>query len=292
MDISALVQVLIGGLLLGSLWGIVALGLNLVFGVMRVINLAHGELLMFGAFLTYELHAQFGISPIISAFLLLPVFFVAGIILQYTVIERILESDHAELMSLLATFALLLLLQNIGRAIWSTNTKAIQTEFLSQSVALVGVSISYSRIFALVVALVAMVALYLLATKTEFGFAMRATVQNPTMAKVAGIDTRRVYFITFGISAALAGLAGSLVGVVYPFTTNVGFSYVIMGFLIIVFGGMGSFIGALLGALILGMIGSAGAFFFGSGARDLILLGILIVTLFIKPNGLFEEARL
>lgn len=292
MDVSAIASVLVGGLLLGSLWGAVALGLNLIFGVMRVINLAHGELLMFSAFLTYVLYNQFGISPLLSVFLLLPVFFVVGIVIQYTVIERILESENAELMSLLATFALLLVLQNVGRAIWSTNTYAIQTEFLSQTLPVAGITISYARLFALGLAFAAMVLLYLLATKTEFGFAMRAAVQNPRMAKVAGINTRRVYFITFGISAALAGMAGSLVSMIYPFTTGVGFTYVIMGFLVIVFGGMGSFMGALFGALILGMVGSVGGYLFGAGARDLILLGILVITLFIKPDGVFGEARL
>jgi branched-chain amino acid transport system permease protein len=292
MDVSALISVIVGGLLLGSLWGIVALGLNLIFGVMRVINLAHGELLMFSAFLTYVLYNQFGVSPLLSVFLLLPVFFVAGIVMQYTVIERILETENAELMSLLATFALLLVLQNVGRAIWSTNTYAIQTDFLSQTLSVAGVPISYARLFALGLAFLAMVVLYLLATKTEFGFAMRAAVQNPRMAKVAGINTRRVYFITFGISTALAGMAGSLVSMIYPFSTDVGFTYVIMGFLVIVFGGMGSFVGALFGALILGMVGSVGAYLFGSGARDLILLAILIGTLYVKPDGVFGEARL
>ncbi|MFC7157685.1 branched-chain amino acid ABC transporter permease [Halomarina halobia] len=291
VDISAISQVLAGGLLLGVLWGVVALGLNLIFGVMRVINLAHGEFLMLGAFLTLELQLQFGIHPFIGIFLLIPVFFVLGLVTHYLVIERIIKTENAELMSLLATFALLLIMQNVGRAIWSTDTEAIQDEFISQTVNVFGVGVSYARVFSIVVAIVTMVLLYVIATKTEFGYAMRATVQNRQMAEVAGINTRRVYFITFGISVVLAGLAGSMVGMIYPFTVNVGFSFVVMGFLVIVFGGMGSFVGAMAGALVLGMIGSTGAYFFGSGARDLILLGILVVTLFVKPDGVFGEAR-
>lgn len=291
VDIGAITQVIAGGLLLGVLWGIVALGLNLIFGVMRVINLAHGEFLMLGAFFTLELHNQFGIHPFVGIFLLIPVFFALGLIVHFTVIERILETENAELMSLLATFALLLILQNVGRAIWSTDSEAIQDELISQTVNVFGVGVSYARAFSMVFAIITMVLLYVIATKTEFGYAMRATVQNRRMAEVAGIDTRRVYFITFGISAVLAGIAGSMVGMIYPFTVNVGFSYVIMGFLVIVFGGMGSFVGAMAGALVLGMVGSTGAYFFGSGARDLILLGILVVTLFLKPDGVFGEAR-
>lgn len=288
---GTVVQVLFGGLVVGALWALVALGLNIIFGVMRVINVAHGELLMFGAFGTYSLYHVFGIHPAIGVFLLIPVFFLVGVVIQYAIIERVLESENAELMSLLVTFGLFLVLNNVGRVIWGADTRGLQVSPLDQTVAILGVNITYSRIFALTMAVVSMGLLYYMMTQTEFGRAMRATVQNPEMAEARGINTRLVYFVAFGLSAVLAGIAGSMVSIIYSFSVGVGFGYLIFGFLVIVFGGMGSFTGALLGALVLGIVGSMGSYVFGPATRDLILLGILVVTLFVKPTGLFGGAR-
>ena len=289
---GAIIQILFGGLVVGSLWALVALGLNIIFGVMRVINIAHGELLMFGAFGTYSLYHVFGIHPAIGVFLLIPVFFLFGVLIQYAIIERILESEEAELMSLLVTFGLFLVLNNVGRVIWGADTRGLQVAPLNQTATILGTNITYSRIFALTMAVVSMGLLYYIMTQTEFGRAMRATVQNPEMAEARGINTRKVYFVAFGLSAVLAGIAGSMVSIIYSFSVGVGFGYLIFGFLVIVFGGMGSFTGALLGALVLGIVGSLGSYAFGPATRDLILLGILVVTLFIKPTGLFGGARL
>ncbi|MEF8777634.1 MAG: branched-chain amino acid ABC transporter permease [Natronomonas sp.] len=286
-----ILQILIGGLVVGALWALVALGLNIIFGVMKVINIAHGELLMFGAFGTYSLYEFFGIHPAIGMFLLVPVFFAAGVLIQWAVIERVLESDNAELMSLLVTFGLFLVLNNIGRAVFGVDSRGLQVAPLNETVSLLGVNITISRIFAIVMAVITMILLYYMMTQTEFGRAMRATVQNPEMAEARGINTRMVYFVAFGLSAVLAGLAGSMVSIIYSFSVSVGFGYLIFGFLVIVFGGMGNFTGALFGALILGMIGSVGSFAIGPTARNLILLSILVVTLFVKPTGVFGGAR-
>jgi branched-chain amino acid transport system permease protein len=288
---GVVLQILVGGIVVGAIWALVALGLNIIFGVMEVINVAHGELLMFGAFGTYALYEMFGIHPVIGVFLLIPVFFAAGVLIQWAIIERILESENAELMSLLVTFGLFLVLNNVGRAIFGVDSRALQVAPLGETVSLLGVNITYSRIFAIVMAVVTMLLLYYLMTQTEFGRAMRATVQNPEMAEARGINTRVVYFVSFGLSAVLAGIAGSMVSIIYSFDVGVGFGYLIFGFLVIVFGGLGNFTGALFGALLLGMIGSVGAFVAGPTARNLILLAILIVTLFVKPTGVFGGAR-
>lgn len=291
VDVSALVQVIMGGLVVGSLWALVALGLNLIFGVMRVINIAHGELLVFGAFSTLALYEMFGIHPAIGVLLLTPVFFLAGVVIQYTVINRILESDDPELISLLATFGLFLFLNNVGRAVFGVDSRSLQVAPLGETVGILGVNVTYARIYAVTVAAVAMAALYYLMTKTEYGRAMRATVQNPQLAQATGINKNKIYYGAFGLSAVLASIAGGIIGMVFTVSMDTGFGYLIFGFLVIVFGGMGSFTGALAGALILGMVGSAGAYIFDPGLRNVILLLILVVTLFIRPTGLFGGAR-
>lgn len=287
----AVVRVILGGLVVGSLWALVALGLNIIFGVMQVINIAHGELIMFGAFGTFFLYHLLGIHPMIGVFVLIPFFFLAGVLIQYTIIDRIIQFEHAELISLLVTFGLFLVLNNVGRAIFGVSPRGLQVPPLNQTVSVLGVPITYSRIFAIALAAVSMLLLYYMMTQTEFGRAMRATVQNPEMAEATGIDTNKVYYVAFGLSAVLAGLAGSMISIIYSFDTGIGFTYLIFGFLVIVFGGMGSFTGALFGALVLGMIGSAGSYVFGPATRDLLLMAILVVTLFVRPTGLFGGAR-
>ncbi|MDS0476956.1 branched-chain amino acid ABC transporter permease [Natrinema sp. 1APR25-10V2] len=284
-------QVLTGGLVIGALWALVALGLNLIFGVMKVINLAHGEFIVFGAFGTLYLNEALGIHPAIGIFLLLPVFFLAGVLIQYLVINRILESDNPELISLLATFGLFLFLNNVARAVFGVDPRSLQAAPLDQTVTILGVNITFARIYALMVATVAMISLYYLMTRTEFGRAMRGTVQNPRLAQAAGINRDRVYYAAFGLSAILASIAGAMIGMVYTVSVDTGFSYLIFGFLVIVFGGMGSFTGALAGALILGMVGSISGYLFDPGVRNLVLLSILVITLFVKPTGLFGGAR-
>jgi len=290
-DVSTVVQIITGGLILGALWGLVALGLNIIFGVMRVINLAHGEFIVFGAFGTLLLNETLGIHPAIGIILLLPVFFVAGVLIQHLIINRILETENPELISLLATFGLFLALNNVARAVFGVNPRSLETAPLDRTVTILGVNITYTQIYTLALAGISMLALYFLMTRTEFGRAMRGTVQNPRLAQAAGINRDKVYYIAFGLSAVLAAIAGAMIGMVYTVSIETGFSYLIFGFLVIVFGGMGSFTGALLGALILGMVGSISGAVIGPSARNLILLAILIVTMFIKPNGVFGGAR-
>ena len=291
VDPSTVVQVITGGLILGALWALVALGLNIIFGVMRVINLAHGEFVVFGAFGTLLLNETLGIHPAIGIILLLPVFFLAGVLIQYLLINRILESDNPELISLLATFGLFLFLNNVARAIFGVDPRSLQTAPLNRTIDVLGVNITYTQIYALALAGIAMLALYYLMTRTEFGRAMRGTVQNPRLAQAAGIDRNRVYYVAFGLSAVLAAIAGAMIGMVYTISIDTGFSYLIFGFLVIVFGGMGSFTGALFGALILGMVGSISGAMIGPSARNLVLMAILIVTLFVRPTGVFGGAK-
>jgi branched-chain amino acid transport system permease protein len=291
IDAAAVVQIITGGLILGALWALVALGLNIIFGVMRVINMAHGEFVVFGAFGTLLLNETLGIHPAIGIILLLPVFFLAGVLVQYLVINRVLEADNPELISLLATFGLFLFLNNVARAVFGVDPRSLQTAPLDQTFAIFGVNISYAQVYALALAGAAMLALYYLMTRTEFGRAMRGTVQNPRLAQAAGIDRNRIYYVAFGLSAILAAIAGAMIGMVYTVSIDTGFGYLIFGFLVIVFGGMGSFTGALFGALILGMVGSISGALIGPGARNLVLMAILIGTMFIKPTGVFGGAR-
>lgn len=290
-DASSVIQIITGGLITGALWALVALGLNIIFGVMRVINMAHGEFMVFGAFGTLFLNETLGIHPAIGILLLIPVFFVAGVLIQYLVIDRVLEADNPELISLLATFGLFLFLNNVARAVFGVDPRSLQAAPLDQTFTVLGVNITYAQVYALTLASVAMLALYYLMTRTEFGRAMRATVQNPRLAQAAGIDRNRIYYVAFGLSAILESIAGAMTGMVYTVSIESGFGYLIFGFLVIVFGGMGSFTGALFGALILGMIGSISGALIGPGARNLVLMSILIVTMFVKPTGVFGGAR-
>lgn len=295
VDIGSLAQVLIGGLLSGSIWALVALGLNLIYGVMRIINIAHGELLMLGGFGIYALWTAYGVHPVLGMVLLIPLFFILGLTIQYSLIKRLLERDfrigNTEMMSLIMTFGLVLILQNVARLIWSTRPKVVDAPPLSDVLRLSGTYITYSQLLAICTAVFCMVLLYLLMTRTEFGRAMRATVQNKRMAEVNGINTQRIYLITFGISATLASIAGVMVSVTQPITPFVGFDFVIMGFLIIVVGGLGRFTSAVIVAFVLGMIGSISLFAWGTAVREILVLLIMGVALYVYPEGVLSESR-
>lgn len=293
---ALLVQMLVGGLVFGSIVALIALGLNIIFGVMNVINIGHGEFVMFGAFGSLSLYQIFGIHPIISLFLLAPLFFVVGILLHYLLIDRIIEKsdsqEEIELISLLVTLGLFLFLNNLGRAIWGTETRSYSVAPLDTTVSIGGANITYGRIFAVMFSIAALVVLFLFMTRTEYGSAMRATVQNKNLASSRGVNTNRIYFVALGLSTVLAGFAGGILGMIFPFTVNLGFEYLIFAFLAVILGGMGDFIGSLLGAYILGISGQVGTFFFGTEFQNLFIFIMVALVLAVKPNGILGGSSL
>jgi branched-chain amino acid transport system permease protein len=289
---QVLAQGLVTGVLLGGVYAMVALGLTLVFGVMRVINVAHGTLLMVGAYLTFTVVNGLGMNPLASLLVSAPVLFLLGALIQRFLVERVVGAP--ELQGLLVTFGVSIILINFALLVWSPNIRAVtylSGSYLLRIPELGSVAFSRPRMIAFLVALAATVAAMLFLRGTRTGKAIRATAQNQTVAVVCGVDVQRVRLLSFGIGAALAGIGGSLISLMYAIYPEMGPLYTLKAFCVVVLGGLGSYAGALLGGVILGVAESYTGLFVGTQAAEAVAYLLLIAVLLLRPQGLLGERR-
>jgi len=295
LDPLTIAQIAIGGLLLGAVYALLACGLNLIFGVMRVINVSHGQLMMLGSYATLWVFTSYGALPFLAPILSSPipfivvsvvvsmaVMFVVGVFLQRFFVQYVMRAP--ELTSLLLTFGLGITITNLALYFWSANYQSVP--YLTGSFALGPLSLSLPRLVAFSFALVITLVVYFFLQRARFGKAIRATAQHGDMAMICGIDVGRVRLITFGLGAALAGAAGSLLITMYAVNPDMGQVFILKAFAIIVLGGMGSFSGAFLGALILGLVEGFTSYFFTVQLSEAAAYIILILVLLLKPSGL------
>jgi branched-chain amino acid transport system permease protein len=283
------VQIVISGLLVGGVYALLAGGLNLIFGVMKVINLAHGELMMLSGFSAWYVWHWTGWSPLAIVPIVAPAMFLVGVVLQRTIVQSVVGKP--ELTSLLVTFGISIFLANAGLLLFTADFKSIPywtTSFFLQDLgeALPNIAVSQSRLVAFTVAATATMAVYLFLKLTRFGKAVRATSQHSDVAMVCGIDVERVRLFTFGLGAALAGVAGVLLVTIFAVDPLLGHRFLLRAFAIIVIGGMGSYMGALAGGLILGVAEGLAAFFLTTQLSEAVAYVLLIVVLLVKPSGL------
>jgi branched-chain amino acid transport system permease protein len=279
----ALLQVVLSGVLLGAVYALMAIGLNLIFGVMRIINIAHGDLLMLGAYGTYWLFTLFGINPILSLLVVLPLMFALGVLLQRTLIDRVVGQPL--LSSLLLTFGLSTFVVGVALNLWTANFRSVPA--LSGSFQIAGLAFSQPRVIAFVIATAITLAVWYFLRSAKLGKAVRATAQNAEVALVCGIDVARIRLLTFGLGTAMAGAAGSLLAVIYTVYPEMGRVFLMKAFAIIVLGGLGSFGGAFVGALALGVAEALAGFAWNAQIAEAIAYLIFIGVLFVRPTGLF-----
>jgi branched-chain amino acid transport system permease protein len=280
---------LVSGALLGGLFAITALGLSLVFGVMRLINLVHGELVVLGAYLALELTRHAGLDPLVCMLLVAPALFVLAAPVHRLLLEP-LTGKGAE-PALLTTFGLSIIAQNVFILVWSGDTQALQASYSSSSIDVAGLGIPAMYAISFAVALALCGAVHVLLQRTGLGREIRASSEDADAASALGVDVRRVHAFVYGLAAACAAVGGVLVGLTFDFTPTTGLTYLLTGFVVVVLGGLGSVKGTLLGALLLGVVESVGAAFFGDGYRDLIGFVAFLVVLSLRPQGLFGRVR-
>jgi branched-chain amino acid transport system permease protein len=276
-------ELLIGGLLLGGLYALMACGLNLIFGVMRVINFAHGELLAIGALSTVSLVAGFHF-PFWSALLLVPILTAAiGLVMHKLVLQRLAGAPM--IMSLLATYAISTILVNGAILTWGGGYRGLPG-VLSGSVSVLGQNLSISRLVAFAVALGVSLAVWWVLEKTRWGRAVRSVSQAPELAEISGISIEHVRNTTFALGAAMAGLAGVLMAPTFASDPQLGVRFLIKAFAVIIVGGMGSYPGAIAAALLLGVIEVFGGYFTGAVIGSALLFLLMLAVLLVRPRGL------
>jgi len=277
-------QVVISGLLAGSLYAMVALGLGLVFGVMRVLNVAHGPLLMLGAYTTFGLFQWLGLNPYLSLLVSMPALFVVGVVLQRLLVRRVV--DAPELSSLLLTFGVSIALVNLAQLAFTSDVRSV--EYLTGSFVLGPFAFSKSRVIACAFALVITAGAFVLLKKTRLGKAIRAVSQSREVAQVCGINVQRIHMITFGVASALAAAGGTLIAVMVAIQPEMGQVYTFKSFLVIVLGGAGNYPGALLGGLLLGLIEQLSSLFLTTQVNEAVAYVLLVLVLLVRPTGLLK----
>ncbi len=277
-----LMQLLVSGLLAGALYALLACGLNLIFGVMRVINVAHAELMLIGAYLSYVLYVYLGLHPLLSLALVVPVMYLAGYGLQRVLIERIV--GEALLTSLLATYALAIVLLNLGLLIFTSDFKSVPV--MQGSFLLGELVLPKPRLASGLVSVALTVAVYALLARARLGKAIRAVAEHPHVAAICGIDVRKVRMITFGLATAMAAAAGVMLSMIYAFSPESGADFIQKCFAIIIIGGMGNFLGAFYGGLLLGVIEAYVGGFVSTQWAEAMAYLLLVLVLLFRPTGL------
>ena len=284
-------QTLAFGLLVGALYGLVALGLSLVFGVTKFLNVAHGELLMFGGYASFMVFSSLHLDPFLTIPITILFLFLIGAILYYLVFSRTVKLPEESKIknTLLVAFGLSVILQNIALRLWTADERGITASYAGAALTVLGVRFPAVRLASLGVAIIFLLALSLFLQKTYTGKAIRATVQNWEAASLMGIDIHKVYLLSFAIGAALAGAAGTLVTVNYSIQPAMGLDWTMKALIVMVLGGLGNIPGTFVGGLILGVTESATSFFISSNYREVAGLVLFILVLIFRPQGLFGK---
>jgi branched-chain amino acid transport system permease protein len=283
------VQSALSGLLVGGMYGLVALGLALAFGVLNVLNVAHGELVMIGGYAAFFLFSEVGVDPLLSLPLVFVILFIFGMGLYQLLFRFIVRFDIETRIknSLLISFGLVLILQAVAVFLFTGDDRTIVTGYSSNALVIGIVRIPWIRLAGLLLAVVAAFSLEWLLNRTTFGHSIRATSEDWSLAALTGIDVRRVYMIAFAISAALAGLAGSMVSLGYSVSPSIGLSWTLKALIVIVFAGLGSMRGIVVAGMLLGLIEGLSSVWVGNAYRGVVALVVFLLVLSVRPQGLF-----
>ncbi|MAW87051.1 MAG: branched-chain amino acid ABC transporter permease [Phyllobacteriaceae bacterium] len=280
-------NIVIVGLLLGGIYGLVSMGLNLIFGVVRIVNFAQGELVMLGMYGAYLSWYLLGLDPYLSALVVVPCLFVLGVIIQRFVLQP-LQNEPS--MQIFATFGLLILFQNIVLAITRGTGYSVHSEVSRVVLSFEDINISLSRLIVLIMVILVAVGANWFLHSTMYGKAVRAVTQDRRSARLMGINVELAFMLTFGVGSALAGLAGVLLAPIYTLSPQIGGNFILAAFAVVVLGGLGSVWGAFFGGFIIGLIEAFAGYYLNPELKHAIWFLVFIAVLIVRPGGLFGIA--
>jgi len=282
MDI---ISPIVMGILLGGLYALIALGLSLVFGVMRLINLAHGDLVVLGSYLSFTLLTRFGIDPLLGLLLTVPILFGLGFLIQQFLMSRAAGiSDEAPL---IIAFGIALIIQNAIQIITDPQSRGISTAYSMAGFSVGTFQFPVIYLMDFMAALIIVVVFSIFLKRTYLGRAITAAAQNKKAAQLMGINTKKIYGIAFAIAMISAAVAGAFLGMTFPFQPASGTQFLIIAFGVVIIGGLGSLVGTFLGGVILGLVQTLSGNFFGSAAQMLFVYTAILLVLAVRPKGLF-----
>jgi branched-chain amino acid transport system permease protein len=279
----------VSAVLVAGLYAAMSYGLALIYGVLKIINLANAGFLMLGAYVTWSLFTTLHIHPLLAPLVIVPLFFLIGWGLERTLVRRVLGAEP--IISLLLLFGVWLVLQNLAYAIWTGDTRSIETPFVDATIIVSGLQLSVPRLYVFAMGALVLVVLQLFLTRTYLGRAIRATAQDRDAARLVGVDVERVNGIAFGIGIALAGFGGSLLSLLFSFTPDFGRTLSLKSFCIVVLGGLDSIVGVAFGALSLALAEAFGVRYMPASLQNLISFVVLVVVLIALPKGIVGTLR-
>ena len=287
---ETILDIVIGGLLMGGIYALTAMGLSLQYGVARVLNIAHGEFIMLGAFASFMLYTSCGINPLLSLVIVGPLIFILGFMLHGTLFRSLMKSSSSlgafEGNSIFATFGLLYVIQNIAIIVWGSTSKAYS--YLATPVNLMGTVFAANRLVTLGFAVGIGIAFYIFLARTRLGKGIRAAAQDSATAGLMGVNINRVLALCFGLGVMLAGFAGVLLSMCFPITATMGLNYTVIAIIVVVLGGLGSIPGAFIGGFILGIIGNIVTYIEPSLSLAA-YYAIFIILLLVRPKGIMGK---
>ena len=285
---AAFLQILVNGVLFGSMYGVAAIGLSLIFGTMQIIFIAQGAMMILAAYITYWVFTLTSVDPFFCFVLIIPIFLGIGWVFYAGLFSRVAAAGKNP--SLLLAFGLMILLENLMSLVWTANTRAVTTSYTGMGLELGSIRISFTRLVVFLVSLLATGLVFFFMKKTLWGKAVRAASENIKAAALLGISPRRVSGITFSIGIALAGIAGVATATTYPFDPYFGFVFSLKALIAVAFGGIGSVGGAMFGGILLGVIESVSSYTISGGWADAISYGAFLLVLMFRPQGLFGRS--
>jgi len=288
VDVSSVAQTLISGIMMGALYSLMAFGLQIVYGVMRIINVAHAVLMVFSIYLTYFLFETYSIDPFLSIAITLPFMFLIGWGIQRFIVNRVVTAPMVT--SLLLMFGVGQVIESLIAYYWTSNFKSVTPSYGATSILLAGLSFPIVRVLGFVVSIVLLILLDVLIVKTKTGKAIRATAQDREAAQAMGIDINRVFLISFSIAIATVAPAGAVTAMIYAFYPTLHYMFTPKLFCICVLGGLGSIRGVFAGAMILGIVEAMTGAFLTLEWAPVVAYGLLITILVVRPRGLFGKA--
>ena len=286
-QIGVLAQLSVSTVLLGGIYALIAVGLTLIFGIMRVVNFAHGEFLMLGMYLAFWAFTLFSLDPYFVLFVSIPVFFLIGLGTYVLVMRGVIDASHN--VQIFTTVGLSTVLQNVALVAWTGDFRFVRPWHSSVVLRLGEAAFNLSQVVAFAFAVALTVGLFAFMKWTHTGRVMRATAQDRDAATLMGIDTDRVYRLTFAIGIACVGAAGVLVSPLYSVYPTAGLQFVLLSFVVVVLGGLGNMVGAMMGSLIVAAVEVIGSYFFGTAWKEILYFLLFIAVLVFRPAGLFGQ---
>ena len=285
----SVLQLLMNGIMLGGIYGLISMGLTLTFGVMKIVNFAHGEFLMLAMYGAFWLFHFFGISPYVSLLIMTPAMFAFGLLIQRGLIQKLIDAPG--ITQIFVTVGLSMALQNGILYLWSADYRGVRVPVATMSLTMGNISISTSRLMVFAANIAVVLFLMFFLKKTSLGKAMRATSQNWRAAWLMGVNVQKIYLIAFAMGSALVGIAGCMIIPIYSVFPSVGINFVLITFVVVVLGGMGDIVGAFLSGIIVGLVETVSGFLLAPSLGPLVVFVFFVLILLFKPSGIAGRVR-